>query len=535
MTPEPASVSHLPTGPAASAGAAHTAAPATAAGDAGRARGSSWFDAEDAPSRRDLNTCIHCGLCLTACPTYRELKIEPDSPRGRIYLMRGLAEGRIGADDALIAHLDNCLDCRACETVCPAGVPYSRMLEETRGQLARRAVRRGLGRRLGEWALSNLIPDRGRMNFAADLMRFGQSAPIASFMRSRFAWRALPSFAFQGYAMTPPIESRRERSLERLADLLPAGARMSRDPDGSLVFHPAGEPKRRVAFFVSCVMAVMFPRVTREAIRMLVLCGARVDVPCSQGCCGALHAHAGLRREAKTLARRNVRAFDFASDFIVTHSAGCGAALRETGHLLAEDHGAGAPTDVAHGGPPEIVARASASATTATEKFSARVRDVSEVLAELGLPSAPAPLCSPHDGSKPLRIAYHDPCHLAHAQKVRSAPRTLLRSLPGVELVDLPNADWCCGSAGVYNLTHPEMADAQLDQKLDSIVAVAPDVVVASNPGCLLHMARGAKQRGMDVPMLHLAEVLGRAYPVAERSAGARTSARPATPSGRKG
>jgi glycolate oxidase iron-sulfur subunit len=467
----------------------------------------SWFDREDAPGTRDLNTCIHCGLCLTACPTYRELKIEPDSPRGRIYLMRGLAEGRIAPSDELVTHLDNCLDCRACETVCPAGVPYSRMLEETRGQLQRRVPRTGLSARLGAWALTSLIPSRGRMNFAADVLRLGQSGPIAAFMRTKLASRMLPAFALQGYAMTPAIESRHDRALERLADQLPAGARMTREGDGSLTFHPAGTPKRDMAFFVSCVMDVMFPHVTRESIRLLVIAGARVLVPRAQGCCGALHAHAGLRRLSKDLARANVDAFargfagapsgadtprtaSTAGGAIVTHSAGCGAALRDAGHLLSDAPGAD---------------RAAA--------FSERVRDISEALAELGMPAAAVALRSPRDAARPLRVAYHDPCHLAHAQKVRSAPRALLKALPGVELIDLPNSDWCCGSAGVYNLTHAEMANAQLAQKLESIRAVAPDVVVASNPGCMLHMERGAREHGLAVPMLHLAELMGRAYP----------------------
>lgn len=448
-----------------------------------------WFDAEDPPARVDLNTCIHCGLCLTACPTYRELKIEPDSPRGRIYLMRGLAEGRIQPSAPLVSHLDNCLACRACETVCPAGVPYGRMLEETRGQLARRTERRGLTRRLGEWALRSLIPHRGRMRLAADLLRLGQRGPIAAFMRSSFAARALPAFARSGYAMTPPIAPRPERALERVADALPEGARMERCED-ALVFHPAGAAKARVAFFTTCVMDVMFPSVNRETVRLLVLAGAEVRVPHAQGCCGALHAHAGLRREAKSLARSNVRAFDGGEDFIVTHSAGCGAAMRDFGHLLQGD--AFAPT---------------------ADAFSRRVRDISEVLLTLGLPTANAKLHAAGDATKPLRVGYHDPCHLAHGQKVRGEPRALLRALPGVELVDLPNADWCCGSAGVYNLTHAEMAGAQLEHKLDSIASVAPELVVASNPGCLLHMARGAKARGMAAGMVHIVEVLGRAYP----------------------
>src|SRR5262249_30684536 len=208
--------------------------------------------------------------------------------------------------------------------------------------------------------------------------------------------------------------------------------------------------------------------------------------PAAQTCCGALHAHAGLRREAKALASRNVRAFAGGADFVVTHSAGCGAALRESGHLLADDADAAA--------------------------FAGRVRDVSEVLATLGLPAAPRPLHSPDDPANPLRVAYHDPCHLAHGQRVRSAPRDLLRATAGVELLEIPHSDWCCGSAGVYNLTHPEMADVQLEDKLNSISGVMPHVVVASNPGCQMHMARGARERRARYEIVHLAELLGRAH-----------------------
>ena len=447
-----------------------------------------WFDAEDAPGRKDLNTCIHCGLCLTACPTYRELKIEPDSPRGRLYLMRGLAEGRIEPDPALEQHLDQCLGCRACETVCPAGVPYGRLLEETRGQLQRRQPRQTPLAMLGRWALRHLVPHRDRMQAAADVLRVGQSAPFRALMTSGAA-RWLPAFARRGYAMTPALELRRERRLEALAARLPEGARMESRSD-ALIFRPAGAPKLRVGFFTTCVMETMFPRVNQEAVRLLVLAGCEVVVPRAQRCCGALQAHAGLRRESKALARANVGVFADDVDRIVTTSAGCGAALREYDHWL-------------EGEAQEKVADA----------FASRVRDVSEVLAEVGLPEAPAKLASERDPAKPLRVGYHDPCHLAHAQKVRKQPRELLAALPGVELVDLPDADHCCGSAGVYNLTHPEMAEAQLEHKLDAVRRVDPEVVVASNPGCLLHMARGAEARGMKARMVHLVEVLGRAWP----------------------
>jgi glycolate oxidase iron-sulfur subunit len=237
-------------------------------------------------------------------------------------------------------------------------------------------------------------------------------------------------------------------------------------------------------------MPAMFPEQNHESVRLMVLAGVRVTVPRAQTCCGALQAHAGLRRDAKALGAKNARAFAGSFDFVVSNSAGCGAALRETGHLVDEG------TDA-----------------EAAAKLSEKTRDVAEILAHYNLPAPPAPLHSKADPAKALRVTYHDACHLAHAQRVREAPRRLLRSLPGVELVALPNSDWCCGSAGVYNLTHPDMADAQLVGKLDAVASVAPEVVVASNPGCLLHMRRGARERGMTPRFVHLVELLGEAFP----------------------
>ena len=448
--------------------------------------GLSWFDGSDAPSKRGIDTCIHCGLCLTACPTYRTLRTEPDSPRGRIYLMRGLLEGRLEPSEEVVTHLDRCLDCRACETACPAGVPYSQLLEASRAQIERRVRKPTPLRLFGRWVLGQVLPHRGRMNLATDLLRFSQSGPLAAIARAadRRGW--LPRFASRGLAMTPPLPARRERALETVAKRLPAGARLERRDEG-LVFMPAGSAKARVAFHTSCVMETMFASMNQETVRLLVIAGAEVHVPEAQGCCGALHAHGGERDAAKRLARANVRAFPRNYDYVVSNSAGCGAALRDAGHLLEHDDEAAA--------------------------FSGRVRDVSEVLDQLGMPAAGTKLHAQGDPSRPLVIAYHDPCHLAHAQKVREAPRRLLRGLPGVRMVDLPNSDWCCGSAGIYNLAQPELADAQLEEKLDAIDSVEPDLVVASNPGCLMHMRRGASERGGAVLFAHLVEVLGSAYP----------------------
>ncbi|HVP15076.1 MAG TPA: 4Fe-4S dicluster domain-containing protein, partial [Terriglobales bacterium] len=346
--------------------------------DAPARTGLGWFDADDPPALPDLRSCIHCGLCLTACPTYRTLKLEPDSPRGRLHLMRGLAEGRIAPSHPLLAHLDLCLGCRACESVCPAGVPYGRLLETARGQLERRirargarvTRRRSLSRRFGDWALARIVPDRAAFHRAASLLRLAQNPLGEAFVRSALAKRLLPEFALRGWAMTPPILPRRERALERIADALPAGARVEARAD-ALVFHPAGPARAHAAFFTSCAMEVLFPRLNQEAVRLLVLAGARVTAPRRQGCCGALQAHAGMLGLAKDLARANVRDFAGDYDLVVNDSPGCGAALRESGHLLREE-----------------------PCAAEAERLAGRARDIAEALVEIGLPEPESALRS---------------------------------------------------------------------------------------------------------------------------------------------
>jgi glycolate oxidase iron-sulfur subunit len=442
-----------------------------------------WFDADDRPSAPDLATCIHCGLCLTACPTYRTLRTEPDSPRGRLYLMRGLAEGRIAPSDPLVMHLDRCLDCRACESVCPAGVPYAHLLEQTRGQLERRWRRATPLRLLGRAVLRGVLPHRARVQWAADLLRLAQREPVARLARGLAARGLLPRAMTQGLELTPPIAPRARRGLA--AAVLPAGARREHHREG-LRFLPAGAARAVVAFHESCVMPALYPGLDHAALRLLLRAGLEVRVPAAATCCGALHAHAGMRDEARALARRNGAAFTDACVFVVSDSAGCGAALREGPHLAADDAG--------------------------VRRLAERARDISEVLAHFDLPRPTRTLHAPGVPGRPLRVTYHDACHLAHAQRVREAPRRLLRALPGVDLVELPDSDWCCGSAGVYNLQQPQLAEAQLGPKLDRVAATEAHVVVASNPGCLLHMARGARARGLSVRHLHLVELLDEAF-----------------------
>src|SRR5262249_33591261 len=365
------------------------------------------FDSQEPPDWEGILDCVHCGICLPQCPTYRVLGQEMDSPRGRVYLMRAVTEGRIGLTENFLLHMDRCLGCRACETACPAGVPFGRLIEETRGQIERLAPR-PLGRRLLGRFLLGVFPERPRLARVLALTRVYQRSGLQRLIRGSGILRRFPRLG----------------AMERLLPTLPPG-----EADRLPAETPpaSGAPPGTVALLEGCVQALLFPEVNRATVRMLARAGYRVVVPPAQGCCGALHLHWGDRAGGRALARRNLAALADA-DWIVANAAGCGATLRDYGHLLGED------------------ARALALAS--------RVRDVSELLAA----EAPGPR-RPLD----LTVTYHEPCHLAHGQRVREAPRALLRSIPGLRLVDLAESDVCCGSAGVYNLMEPANAEQRLD------------------------------------------------------------------------
>jgi glycolate oxidase iron-sulfur subunit len=396
-----------------------------------------------------LERCIHCGLCLEACPTYRITLLETESPRGRLHLMGAIADGRIdiARSDATLLHLDRCLACRACEAVCPSGVPYGRLIEETRAGVARVRGITPLGRAL-LWSVS-----RPRVLSAV-------SAVLSLVERTglrRIARRFL---------------SLRLRRLDALAP-----------PFGRPVYRPVAvdAPRSSVALLLGCVMRASYGDVHTATARVLAHLGAEVvDTP-GQTCCGALHAHAGDRAEAVRLAKRNIAAFERA-DVLLVNAAGCGAHLKSYAHLLEDD--------------PEWAGRAAALAS--------RVRDVSEYMETI--------VGDESFGALAMRVTYQDPCHLAHAQGIRAEPRALLSRVRGLELVEMANADVCCGSAGYYNLAQPEYADRLLEPKIDAILATRPDAVVTGNPGCMLQLAAGLRARGRaDIPVLHVVEVLDRA------------------------
>ena len=400
-----------------------------------------------------LRQCVHCGLCLEACPTYLELGTEMDSPRGRIHLAAAIEDGSLALSAEVVRHLDLCLGCRACETACPSGVEYGRILEGARAQIESARIRT-LPDRLRRRLLLEVFPARRRLRVLAGVVRL---------LRGLGLWRVVE-------ALLPA------------ARLMPA---LIRTPPLSSIA-AQGVEHDRVALLEGCVAEVMQGQVNAAALRVLSRAGVAVDVPPGQGCCGALHLHAGDLEGARRLARSNIEAFDPLPATVVVTAAGCGAAMREYGDLLKED----------------------AAYRDRAASLAARVRDVTEVVDEVTPPGA-----LPASARAALRVAYHDACHLAHAQGVREAPRRLLRSIPGVTLVELAESDLCCGSAGSYNITEPEMARALGRRKVDNIDLAGVDCVAVANPGCALQIAAELRRRGSAVRVAHPVELLDEAMP----------------------
>jgi glycolate oxidase iron-sulfur subunit len=393
-------------------------------------------------------------MCLPACPTYRETGRETSSPRGRIYLMRASAEGRLPLGEVLAEEAYLCLGCRACETACPSGVRFGWLLERTRAEVEGAGLRRGVAKRLETLALRHVVPRRRRLRALVGLLAFAQRLGLDS-----LALSVLPRRLAEMHALLPRIPPRAAR--RPLPGLIPA----------------LGPRRGRVAFFAGCIMPELFGAVNAATVRVLSRNGFDVVVPPAQGCCGALQAHAGDAKCAHALARGNLAAFDPRDvDAIVTNSAGCGAALRE-----AKDWLPGEAAD-----------------------FSARVRDVCEWLDAEGL--------RPPERRLALRVCYDDPCHLIHAQRVKDAPRRVLASIPGLVLVAHDDPAGCCGAAGIYNLTHRAMSAAILARKLDALAAADPDVIATGNPGCLMQIGAGARRRGMRARLAHPVELLDESY-----------------------
>jgi len=417
-----------------------------------------------------VNKCVHCGLCLAYCPTFSELGTEMDSPRGRIFLVKSLAEGRIALTDSVVDHLSLCLDFRACETVCPAGVPYGQLIEAAKAEIERQRAGGPL-RRLFRWVnFAWLLPRPRMLGLAASLLRLYQRSGLQPMARASGLVRLLPGTLPAWEALLPAVPRAAERA--PLPPRIPA----------------AGPCRARVALLTGCVQQVLFGAHNRATARVLALNGIEVHVPRDQGCCGALHAHAGDHAGAQELARRAIEAFEAATvDAVVVNSSGCGAHMKGYWHLLKDD--------------PAYAERARA--------LSRKVRDIAEFLAEEPLRGRLV--------SVPLTVTYHDPCHVVHGQKIRSQPRKLLAQIPGLKLVELSEADWCCGSAGIYNLTQPEMATRLQERKVRNVLATGAEAVVTANPGCIIQIVQGLRARGSPMRVLHLVELLDRAYGRPER------------------
>ncbi len=419
--------------------------------------------ATDKPLQADLDKCVHCGLCLNACPTYRVLGVEMDSPRGRIYQMAQVAAGApIGP--SYIEHIELCLACRGCESACPSGVEYGKLVEAARAEIEGTVVRSRREQRMRRFVFGHLLQSPALMTVAGALLYLYQGSGLQKLVRGlgflkllgklgdveQLAPHAEPPFFFGKIGETFPAE---------------------------------GQRRYRVAFMAGCIANVCFARLNEATVRVLQKNGCEVVVPDGQGCCGALHVHAGLRDEARSLARRNIDALaEVGCDAILTNAAGCGSTLKEYGELLEGD--------------PEYAARA--------REFSLRMRDVTEFLASIELNREMKPL--------PLTVTYQDSCHLAHGQRIRTAPRKLLAAVPGLIFREMPLSDVCCGSAGIYNVVKNTMSMQILEGKMENVNRTGAEVIATANPGCILQLRAGVSLHGQGQRVVHVVELLDEAY-----------------------
>lgn len=426
----------------------------------GALRPTNIFDAHHPPAQKLIDECVHCGFCLPTCPTYALWNEEMDSPRGRIYLMKLGIEGKVSMTDTYVRHFDHCLGCMACVTACPSGVQYDKLIEATRAQIERQHPR-PLADRLLRGMIFALFPHAGRLRFLLLPLWLYQRSGLRYLLHRSGLLKLLPSRLRSMEALLPEV------SLSALRSGMPA-----RVP-------PKDSARRRVGLLLGCVQQVFFPHVNAATARVLAAEGCEVIIPREQGCCGALTIHAGREEQALALARRLIDAFQRSEvDTIVINAAGCGSNVKDYAHLLRDD--------------PKYAERAKA--------FSAKCKDISEILAELE-PRAPRnPLA--------LRVAYQDSCHLQHAQGVRTQPRQVLKTIPQLEVLEVPDAAICCGSAGIYNLVEPGPAQELGDRKVQNCLATGADVVVSGNPGCLLQLSAGLKRAGRSLPVIHVVELL---------------------------
>jgi glycolate oxidase iron-sulfur subunit len=417
--------------------------------------------------RADLTPeCVHCGLCLQACPTYIELGQEADSPRGRIYLMRAQQRGILKVSESFVKHISACLDCRACESACPSGVPYGEMVEKARELIEQESRDSLVVTVLRRIFFKSILPSRRWLRCSFSLLRFYQLLGLQNVVRASGVLKLLPG------------------QLHRLERLLPDLRSKTQHVSLGKVFPAEGPAQHRVGLLTGCVMNEIFGGINEATIRVLQRNGCEVVVPENQTCCGALHCHAGIMDTARELALRNIQTFEEQQvDVILSNASGCGAKLKEYPSLFSND----------------------SVLNNRAERFTAKVEDISSFLDRIPQLAEPRRIRA--------RVAYDDPCHLLHAMKVSKPPRNLLRLIPGLELVELRTPDQCCGSAGIYNLTHYELSMKILERKIADIHKAQVDIVTTGNPGCILQISYGLRRAGLKgIEVLHPIELLDRAY-----------------------
>jgi glycolate oxidase iron-sulfur subunit len=412
--------------------------------------------------RKLIDDCVHCGFCLPACPTYQSSGLEMESPRGRIYTMKALSNGQTAVNSAVLAQFDNCLGCMGCVTACPSGVKYDALIEQTRAEVEH-AHPRSFGDRLFRGLVFSHFPYPARLRVGLFFMLLYVKSGLRWLVHALGLPKLLPRRLRQMEALMPPVKA------GHLTASLPAFTKA------------VGSRRAKVALLAGCVQRVYFPDVNAATIRVLAAEGCDVTVPRGLGCCGALSVHAGREEEAQEFTRAAIACLEGEDiDYVVVNASGCGSSMKEWGRLLAKD--------------PQWAPRARAMA--------AKVRDISELLAALGPVATRHPLA--------VKAAYHDACHLAHAQRIRTQPRALLRGIPGLELVEIPDSDQCCGSAGIYNLVEPESSRAIGARKLDNLLSVSPELLVTANPGCTLQLQMLLRERGQSLRAAHPIELLDR-------------------------
>lgn len=420
----------------------------------------------DKPRQADLDKCVHCGLCLNACPTYRELGVEMDSPRGRIYQMVQVAEGQpIG--DSYREHIDLCLACRGCESACPSGVQYGRLVEAARAEIESATIRPWHRRMIRDFVFRKLLPSPVLLTAAGAVLYMYQVSGLQRVLRASGLLKLLG----------------------------PVGAREALAPAAEIpfffrqigqTFRAEGIAKYRVAMMAGCIANVSFARLNEATVRVLQKNGCEVVIPARQTCCGALHVHAGIRDQARILARQNIDAVlgvkNTGFDAIITNAAGCGSTLKEYDELFEHE--------------PEYLEKA--------REFKSLMKDVTEFLASIELNRDMTPVNA--------TVTYQDSCHLAHGQKIRNAPRQLLRAIPGLKFREMPLSDICCGSAGIYNVLHTDLSMNILESKMANVKLAQADIVATANPGCMLQLEAGVRKWGRGERVAHVVELLDEAY-----------------------